>query len=342
MDQSRKSKKSRAPQKGGMSSKSSAPVATSRKVKTSRPSVTSGKNGDVRVCHREYVQDINGSGVFSVNSFSINPGLKGLFPWLSQIASRYESYRFNSLQFHLNTLAPTSSVGSVILAVDYDAADVAPVSKVQSMSYASSVRGAPWQDLDWSGAVDDLHKAKSNYVRMSVSLPAGLDIKTYDVGNLHVIRQGQANTNAISELYVSYDITLMTPQLETGDLGSLAISAADDLDGTHLFGTAPVLDPDSSVAVRFDASGAILTFDTDFTGLWTCKVMGDTIATLAAAGSTCTVTSIFNSAPLVGAGQYCCQFRVTALRGQALNLQLTATDITGITHLAATLSPSVA
>jgi hypothetical protein len=189
-----------------------APVAQGFVRKYSAPRSSSLNNGDFRVSHREYITDILGSVVFTANTFSINPGLVGTFPWLSAISSRFESYRFERLEFAFETEAPTSATGSVLLTVDYDASDAAPQSKSQAMSYRSCVRSPPWAPSRFTADPEDLSKRKSSFSR-SGAVPANTDAKLYDVGTLFVCTQGQAGATAVGELYVEYTVLLMTPQL---------------------------------------------------------------------------------------------------------------------------------
>jgi len=52
------------------------------------------------VQHREFVQDIMQATSFSQKfGQPINPGNSFMFPWLSQLSSLYESYRFEKLAF---------------------------------------------------------------------------------------------------------------------------------------------------------------------------------------------------------------------------------------------------
>jgi len=147
---------------------------------------------------------------------AINPGQSNLFRWLSRVAANYESYKFSRLKFDYATEAPSSLGGTLVLAVDYDASDAAPVSKQQAMAFRSSVRSAPWAPCQHSSIAEDLAKAKTNFVRPGPQ-PPGTDIKTYDIGNLFVISQGVTTAAAVlGELWVEYDVLLMTPVFENG------------------------------------------------------------------------------------------------------------------------------
>jgi hypothetical protein len=176
------------------------------------------RNGDCHIVHREYVAEVlaqaSSPSTYQVSQFPINPGQSQLFQWLSNIAQNFESYRFRKLRFCYETEAPSSLGGSLILAIDYDASDAAPLSKQQMLAYRGSVRSAPWTECEHSSIGEDLNKQKSYYVRPGVQ-PAGTDIKMYDVGNLWVATQGVTTGGATcGELYVEYDVLLMTPVYE--------------------------------------------------------------------------------------------------------------------------------
>lgn len=196
-----------------------APVATSRIKTTPAPRVDrSKKNGDIVVRHREFIGDINGSVAFAVNSFAVNPGLPTTFPWLANQAALYESYRFNKLSFEFQTMSSTATPGTVMAAIDYDPADSAPVSKTQLAAYRKFVRSAPWQDFANHSLKEDLSKRKSYFVRRG-AIPANQDVQLFDTGNLFLATQGQADAAAVGELYVDYEVELMTPQLGDPAIG---------------------------------------------------------------------------------------------------------------------------
>lgn len=197
----------------------------------SKPQMRSQPNGDCRIRHREYIADLTAEGsspsLFKSSGYPINPGLIGTFPWLSQIAPRFEKYRFDLLKFDFETEAATSLGGSVILTVDYDASDSAPTSKVQAMAYKNAVRSAPWEESCHVSAKEDLSQQKAYFVR-SAAAPAATDIKLYDVGNLFACSQNIGTGGAtLGELYVEYDILLMTPQLQSeGESGTDSFKAS--------------------------------------------------------------------------------------------------------------------
>lgn len=256
--------------------------------------MTTLNNGDCRIRHREYITDIETTGApspFAVASLPINPGLAASFPWLSRIAANYESYKFESLSFSYETEAPTSLGGSLMLAVDYDATDPAPINKQQAMAYRSSVRSAPWNRCKFNAAAEDLGKFKTNYVRTGPN-PQDTDIKLYDIGNLFIITQGiSVDPSVIGELYVEYTVRLMTPSINTppGPLGGI-VSGGGSLTAAMPLGDNPVLadgtlgvnltDSKTASEVYFQYAGSYwLTFNVAGTSLTDTTVTSDAKST---------------------------------------------------------------
>lgn len=270
-----------------------APVATSKNTKTQRPKMRTMKNGDCHIIHREYISDINASSgspsIFSVTPFAVNPGQSSTFQWLSKVASNFESYKFNKLKFDYETEAPTSLGGTLMLTLDYDATDPPPVSKQQAMAYRGSVRSAPWTPCCHTSILEDLSKNKTYFVRPG-SQPANTDIKLYDVGNLFVISKGVTTADAaLGELYVDYDVMLMTPIYEATPaiqyggyvVGGTGVSNANPLGtapnpGANNFGFS--FDNASNLTIN-QAGNYLLSFDSVGTVLGTQTLTPDGFST---------------------------------------------------------------
>lgn len=218
-------KKEKKQEKRVRSERDSVPLAMSRRERVRAPKIEGSPysgDGRIRVRHREFIRDVHGSEEFVSTLYQINPGLPTMFPWLSVVAAQYESYLFRSLKFCYETQKSASTSGSVMLAVDFDAADDAPTNKQVMMSYHNAVRASVWNECIFRGDARDLKKfGVQRYIR-SGNIAANLDIKTYDVGNLIVATQGEENTSAIGELYVEYEIELITPQTQVN--AALALS----------------------------------------------------------------------------------------------------------------------
>jgi hypothetical protein len=164
-----------------------------------------------KVTHREYIRDINGSVGFGLLRLPINVGKSATFPWLARIALNFEQYRFTRLKFSLKTQAPTTVPGSVILAIDYDPTDPDPVSKADMLQYEGATRSAPWNDCTVIAAQKNMSRLSKYYVSPS-SPDNSADLRLQDVGNLFIATQGQGDASVVSELWVEYDVDLITPQ----------------------------------------------------------------------------------------------------------------------------------
>jgi hypothetical protein len=153
-------------QQGKVARSERAPVAIGNKTFQSGPRYLN-KGENFCVSHREYVADITGSSsAFAVAAaFPMNPGIALTFPWLSQIASRYESYKFIKCKFLFKTERPTTESGYVALVPDFDASDPQPTSKSNAFQYESTAKSAPWENVTTNLRGQDLSKRKTYYVR---------------------------------------------------------------------------------------------------------------------------------------------------------------------------------
>jgi len=220
------------------------------------------------VTHREYIKDVTSANSgFGVSITPINPGLASSFPWLSQIAARFESYIFDRLDFVYQPICNTTTSGSVMMAVDFDALDVAPADKAILMANQHAVRCSPWDNVRYSSRSKNLHKfGIQRYVR-SVAAPDKSDIKTYDVGNFFVASQNTpATTTSLGELYVEYTVRLFTPQIQT------SLTTAVKNSNVSQMGTIVVPKVGNDVAA---AMKSIIYTDSDRPLMWLGQVMKD-------------------------------------------------------------------
>lgn len=191
-----------------------APVSKSTRYSMINPNVSS-RGKSITVKHTEYIADISSNtSSFNVTGYSINPGLNATFPWLSSVASNYESYLFKKLHFHYKPICPTNTPGKAILAVDFDAADVAPTNKVVINSYESAVSCSVWDSCTNRSTTTNMRKfGVQRYVR-GAATPANTDVKTYDIGKLYVATSNTPSTaTTLGELFAEYEVELFTPQL---------------------------------------------------------------------------------------------------------------------------------
>lgn len=212
-NKSKKAKSAKQQPRPGTNAVVSAPVQKSFRTTKRPPSIWQTTRNSVRISNSEYIADItSASPNFSITSFPINPGLASTFPWLCLVATRFESYIFESLEFEYKPICPTSEPGKVILAVDFDAADPPPSSKIQIGMYQDAASTSPWDSCVYRCTKANLHKfMPQRYVRGGGNTG---DVKTYDTGNMFVATQNTADgTRTLGELWVHYTVRLATPQI---------------------------------------------------------------------------------------------------------------------------------
>lgn len=302
-----------------------APIATGSVRRMQRPTTVPLKDGDIRVTHREYFTDLTGSIAFAANSVSINPGLPSMFPWLSAIAQRFESYIFRKLKFCYETESATSTTGTLALAIDYDASDAAPTSKAQVLAYRSSVRSPPWAACCHDSLPEDLSKRKTLYVR-SGALSANQDIKLYDSGNLFACTQGQAGATTIGELYVEYVIDLMTPQLGNVGVGASIYGRFSGTSNSTPFGTVTGNLPATVVSSGTTTSVSTFTFTQPWEGYATLVLAGTGITGVTQGGTGTIVESL--EVANAGATAFIGSYLVTAQAGDTIILTIANTTLT--------------
>jgi len=289
-----------------------APAAMQRVRSQNAPRMQMSGNGQVCVVtHREYIAEVPGATAWTTTTYAIQPALQTLFVWLATIASNFEKYRFRALRFCYETESPTSQGGSIVLTIDYDAADAAPASKQAALSYKSSVRSAPWEECC---LVCDLGRDAERdlmYTRRGAN-PAGTDIKLYDLGNLFVGTQNSSGSTG--ELWVEYTIELHTPTVSSQPIsGKEAGTAAET--------ASALLGSDGAYATGSNVGWTITNSST-----FTCSVAGSYLfaglvngTTLVASGfaNGGTSTSVISSAfPNAGATSVLGFAVVTAQVGQ--------------------------
>jgi len=176
----------------------------------------------VRLRHREYLQDVfaGGSSTFSNTTFSINPGLSNTFPFLAQIAGNFEEYHMHGLVFEfVSTTSPYNSsaaMGSVIMAMEYNASSPPYTSKPQMENSDFAVSARPDKSLIYG--VECANNASNNYYIRSGS--TALPLTTTDLGlfNIATLTPIPAGTT-LGELWVSYDVELFRPHISPDRAG---------------------------------------------------------------------------------------------------------------------------
>lgn len=249
-------------------------VSKIREVRTGHPIVKGGRwTADGRTCvaYREYLGDVHGSVDFATQQYPVNPGL-ATFNWLHNIAKEYDYYHFKALSFHYATDSATSAPGSVMLAVDFDAGDSGPTSKLEAMAFSNATRNATWENFWYDAKHHNMNAfTPHRFVRVG-SVPTGEDVKTYDVGNLYVSTQGQTGTGIIGELYVEYEVEFSSPHfnlLNMSKAHTYDITGTTSLGPTSLLGLASAVTVNGgSLSVRYNS----FHFNPEIQGYYVCHI----------------------------------------------------------------------
>lgn len=173
--------------------------------------------------HKEYIQDIKGSNAFAVQQLSLQPGLGTTFPWLAQISDAYEEYRFDGIIFSFKSTysefqggAATGSLGSVIMATNYNANKQPFTDKRAMENYAGATSQNPTVNqvhaVQCSGGETPL---KTLWVRTGAPQEDDFDLRLYDLGIFNIATQGMPTTSVnqtIGELWVTYQVTFFKPR----------------------------------------------------------------------------------------------------------------------------------
>lgn len=306
----------------------SLPVVKTTVRRTSRPNIQSRANGDILVRHRELYMDVIGVTSYPgtiLPGGRINPGRQTMFPWLSRVAQNYESFRFNKLAFTFESASSYVMGGTFAMAIEYDTRDDPPESKVQLLAYRGSVRCNPAVSCTMTAASEDLGKRKSYFV--AESIPVGADPALYDVGLLYQFIGGTATNSPIGELYVEYEVQLLTPQLNRPSVGGAHGGVWTGTSNSAPFSTPNVQNAFNGTVTCSGTTTSLtqILFGADFNGLVTVNYSGTGLSTILEGGNA-TRQLLF---PEIGfATQISESLMVTARNGDLLTLQIDNSSIT--------------
>jgi hypothetical protein len=189
------------------------------------------ETGAVCITHSEYMGDIYAPGTagsttitpFSIQSWSLNPGLEASFPFLSQIACNYAEYEFVQLIFHYRSTttdvgsSTTGQCGTIIMATQYNASAALWQDKQEMMQAAHAMDCKVTEHMTHGVECDPAKTALSTerYVRANPVIKDE-DKKTYDHGTFQVALCNcppAYNGLPVGELWVSYKVMLRKPKL---------------------------------------------------------------------------------------------------------------------------------
>lgn len=241
------------------------------------PPIIANSSGNVRIRHREFIQDVNTSVPFTLQySEGINPGNRYMFPWLSSIADSFQQYRMHGLIFEFKTTSSdalnstNTALGSLIMMTDYNVYATPPTNKQIMENQEFTVSTKPSEST--IHAVECAPSQTSiglQYIRTN-SVPSGQDARLYDLGQFNLATVGSQASPLVGELWASYDCELLKPQL-TFPQGQNVLSAhyANTAQTTATTSTGPflgMLPKFDSIGLTFDTVGGQLIFPSDAQG----------------------------------------------------------------------------
>lgn len=185
------------------------------------PKVHAGKNS-VTISHREFLGDITGSTGFNSRVYTLNPGSSNTFPWLSNIAGMFQSYKFKGLVFTFNSTSAdalnsvNTALGTVVMSTQYNVALPTFLNKAEMEQYEYTVSGRPSKNLVHCVECDPSLQVMEHLFTRTGSLPAGQDYQFYDWGNFQFATVGMQAAATIGELWVSYEVEFLKPRIASG------------------------------------------------------------------------------------------------------------------------------
>jgi len=197
-------------------------------VPAARPSKGTGDlGGGITLNHREFVANVSGTSASflllgqsaSVPGYDINPGCSTMFPWLSQIATAYEKYRFEAISFEVVPRNPTTLGGAVYAAIDYDWDDVPPTTTGQIMANRGAVSSDVWTPV--TVYVDCARLNQDLPYRYVVSSAKVEQSQRQVYGGYFMVGIAGAAAAVSFDIYVQYTLKLSLPALHTLDESGL-------------------------------------------------------------------------------------------------------------------------
>lgn len=207
------------------------------KSKKSRTPQFSLEKGEMVISHSEYIGElVTGTvGGFVSQTYGINPGNYGTFPWLSSVANNFQDYELEKCIFEYKPLtsealssstASVVSMGSVIMSTQYDSLSGAFPNKAQMENSDFAVSCKPSEHCQMAIECNPrFNPLGVLYVspNLGVSSQTNGDIRMQNLGIFQIASQG-VPTNGVAvdlgEIWVHYKIRLMKPQLGS-NLGAL-------------------------------------------------------------------------------------------------------------------------
>jgi hypothetical protein len=221
----------------------------------------------VVISHREYIEDVIGSNnspsIFTLQSFPVNPGQAGTFPWLSVIAQNYLLYEFEELEFEfistsaMSFSSSTNTLLGKVLARHEDDPTVPADTSLYQMENSYGIEVAKPAE-SWIYKVPLEKPRMGHFTVRTGAQPTNTDLRMYDQGFFEIATSALpgANTN-VGQLFVKYTCKFMKPFMIAGLVGQ-TIKAAHYI-GTTYSNAQPIATSVNPTSQGTDTIGLTLT-----------------------------------------------------------------------------------
>lgn len=191
---------------------------------TLKPDSAARHGNGIIITYKEYLGEVTTHptvvGAFNITGYSINPGNVTTFPWMGPVACQFDQYQPRGIVFSFRSTATdttlASSIGSVIMATEYDVSDAAYGSKANMLNSAYSNEAKMSDDMVHGIECDPKELQRTLFYTLPTgsTIPNGSDARDYNMATFYVATQsgGLGVGQSVGSLYVHYEFELFKEQ----------------------------------------------------------------------------------------------------------------------------------
>ncbi len=196
-----------------------------------RPPQVQNTGRSTMITGHEQIATVSGSVSFAATKYGTNPGLTQ-FAWLSSRAAGFEKYRYRRFVVHyIPDKAVTTTPGSVFLAADFDPSDAAPGSLADMSTYEIQSNDRAFEAFTLNIPISRMFDGVRTKKIRSGPVPGDLTI--FDGASFSVCTVNCSDTSAIGQLWVDYEVELISPQVESTPITNKVIRYTKAADQTY-------------------------------------------------------------------------------------------------------------
>lgn len=189
-----------------------------------------------RVRHREFIGNIVCPPTpenFNNVSYRLAVDNKTLFPWLGELAARYQKVIYHGMVFYYKTTSTDyNNSGTVQLAVNYNATEEEYTSTAQMLNSMFSTSTKPSVSAAAPIECDPNTMPKGGYyIRHPLSVNSNTDLRMSTVGTLNVATEGLTlpSGTVLGQLWCTYDVELLYPYVVPNTISESSFTACATL-----------------------------------------------------------------------------------------------------------------